>query len=478
MMISKALEAIGLRPVSPDRPLTANWKIFRAIVVVGACSVLAKLAATGKELAVAALFGRGDALDAFLIAMLLPTTAVSLLAGSFGGVLVPSFIRVREDQGHDAAQRLFSNVQLVGVTLLLAVSIVLAAGAPFYLPCLASGFSAAKLLLTRRLLYVLLPFVVLNGAILIWSSVLNAGERFALPALTPVVTPLVTLVSILLWGHTAGAFALAAGTVAGAILEASFLGLAIRTHGLSLRLRWYGLTPELRLVIRQYFPMLAGALVMGMSPIIDQSMAAILKGGSVAALSYGYKMVSVITALTSAALYSAVLPYFSQMVARKDWSACRRTLKVYSVLVLAATIPLTVGLMAGSRTLIRLLYQRGAFTNTDTEVVNAVQILFSLMIPFYTWAVLFLRLLSSLNRNDVIACGAAVNVVLNVVFNLLLMRRFGVAGIALSTSIVCMISCLLLGFYALKNLRRQERAVGNLESATTPIAGIEKGPYR
>src|SRR5437879_12435763 len=113
MIVSKALETIGLRPASPGRPLTANWKILRAVVIVGACSGVAKLAATAKELAVANWFGRGDALDAFLIAMILPLTITGLLAASFNGAMIPPSIQTRERSGPEAAAELLSRVKLV-----------------------------------------------------------------------------------------------------------------------------------------------------------------------------------------------------------------------------------------------------------------------------------------------------------------------------------------------------------------------------
>jgi len=456
VIISKALEGVGLPPISPERPLTANWKIFRAAIVIGACSVVAKFAATGKELAVAAWFARGDALDAFLIAMMLPTTLVGLIAGSFSGALIPTYIHIRENRGQKAAEELFSNVQVLSLMLLVVATTVLGLGASYYLPLLGSGFGSAKLLLTRRLLYMLLPFLVLNGTLSVWSSILNAGERFTLPALTPMVTPLVVILALLILGRVWGIFAIAVGTIAGGILEVTLLGWAMHAQRISLRPRWYGFNPELRLVMRQYGPMIAAALLMGTSPIIDQAMAAMLKSGSVAALSYGNRIASTITVLCAGALSAAILPYLSQMVAKKDWSGCRRTLRVYSLLVLAVTIPITIGLIACSRPLVRLLYQRGAFTEEDTVAVSGVQLFFAILIPFYTWAVLFVRLLSSLNRNDLLAYCAVMNVCLNVLFNFILMRRFGVAGIALSTSLVYLISCMFLGFWALKLLREQE----------------------
>jgi putative peptidoglycan lipid II flippase len=460
MMIAKVLEGLRVLQGSPERPLTANWKIFRGLVVIGVCSVLAKLAATAKEITVAARFGRGDDLEAFLIALLLPATVVGLIASSFSGAIIPTYIQVREKKGREAAQQLFSNVQVLSLLLLTLLCIGLAAAAPYYLPLLGSGFTGAKLELTRNLLYELLPYVVLSGTLSVWSCILNASERFALPALTPIVTPLAAIFALFFLGRSWGIFALVIGTVGGAILEAGILGSAVQAHGISLRLRWFGMSTELREVIRQYTPMVSGAALMSTSPIIDQSMAAMLTSGSVAALSYGNKIVSTITFLGSAALSTAVLSYFSQMVAERNWKGCRRTLKVYTSLVLSITVPVTIGLIASSRHLVQLLYQRGAFTEADVAVVSAVQILLSPLVPFYIWAVLFIRLLSSLHRNDLLLYGAVINAVLNILLNFVFMKEFGVAGIALSTSLVYLISAMYLGFWTLKLLSKEETADG------------------
>ena len=53
-------------PVSPA--FSINRAIFRAAVSVGAAGVIVKLVATLKEVAVASVYGRSDAMDAFLAA--------------------------------------------------------------------------------------------------------------------------------------------------------------------------------------------------------------------------------------------------------------------------------------------------------------------------------------------------------------------------------------------------------------------------
>ena len=441
--------------------LTPGRKIFNATVSVATCAALVGFASTIKELVVARWFGRGDALDAFLIAFLMPSFLVNLVAGSFNAALIPTFVEVREREGKEAAQRLFSGVMVFSLALLVGVSILVGIFAPYFLPLLGSGFNPAKLMLTRRLLYGLLPFIALSGLAVAWTAILNAGENFGLPALSAILSPLSILAFLLLLGKAWGIFALVVGTVVGVALQAVLLGWLLRERGVRLEPRWYGWDPGLRKVIGQYAPMLAGALLMGSTELVNQSMAAMLEPGSVAALNYARKVVTLFIVVGATPLGTAVLPYFSHMVATRDWSGCRHTLKTYSRSIVLVTVPLTLGLVAFSHPLIRILFQRGAFTAADTKIVSRVLAFLSLQIPFYILAQLGVRFISALKKNSVLMVIAGVNLVVNVIFNLVLMRYEGVAGIALSTSLVYLVSCALV--YA--SIARSLRGRGALEGA-------------
>jgi putative peptidoglycan lipid II flippase len=427
-----------------ERTPTTNRKIFEAAATVALCASLALLVSIGKELVVAHFFGRGDVLDAFLIAYLLPSFLIYLVAGSFSSAVIPTFIQVREAEGLEAAQRLFSSMLGWSLGLLVAVSAILAVLAPYYLPLLGSAFNPAKLILTRRLLWVLLPLITLSGCVVIWTAVLNAEERFALPALSPILTPLSAILFLVLAGKTLGIYALALGTVTGVALQTTILARAFRGHGLRLKLRWDRFDPNLRQVAHQYIPMMAGAFLMGSTDLVDQSMAAMLEPGSVAALSYAKKIVSVFVTIGVVPLSNAALPYFSQMVAAKDWAGCRHTLKTYSRLILLFTVPAALGLILFSQPVVRILFQRGAFTARDAKVVAHVQQFLALQIPFFMLGNLGVRLISALKRNSLLMRISAVNLVLNIVLNWIFMRYAGVAGIALSTSTVYFVSCVLV----------------------------------
>ncbi|HEV2176386.1 MAG TPA: lipid II flippase MurJ [Terriglobia bacterium] len=424
--------------------VTTNRRIFWATASVALASLAVLAVSTIKELAVAQWFGRQDALDAFLIAYVLPAFVVNIAGGSFSSAVVPTFIEVRSAEGSQAAQRLFSGVLVWSLMLLAGLAVLLGVFAPYYLPLLGSGFSAAKLALTRQLLYTLLPFVVLSGVAATCTAILNAGERFALPALAPGLVPLGAVVFLWTLGRAWGIMALAAGTVVGAMIQAAILVWMLRARSMKLGLGWYPLDSALRRVAGQYAPMAAGALLMGTTDLVDQAMAAMLPPGSVAALNYARKIVSVSIVLGAVPLSTAALPYFSEMTANRDWAGCRHTLKTYSRLIVAITVPITAVLVLFPRPLVGILFERGAFSVPDTAVVSHVEAWLALQIPFYLLCSLGVRLISALKRNAVLMTISAVNTMLNVALNWVLMKHYGVAGIALSTSIVYCVACALV----------------------------------
>src|SRR5277367_8575 len=115
--------------------------------------------------------------------------------------------------------------------------------------------------------------------------------------------------------------------------------------------------PELRHVSGQYGIILLSGLVASSGLLVDQGMAAALPSGSVSTLVYANRFVSVVLTLLAGAIATAVTPYFSQLVARKDWAACRQTINTYVRLTALVSIPVALAMIFGSHLLVRLTYQ-------------------------------------------------------------------------------------------------------------------------
>jgi len=424
--------------------------------VVGIFTILAQIGGFAKELIVAAWFGTGDALDAFLIALLVATFIVNVLAGSLSASFLPTFIRVYKNQGIVGAQKILTGVITWFIFFCFLLSVLLIVFAPFYLPVLCSGFSPEKLMLAQIILYALVPIILLKGLSTIYAGVLNSLENFALPAALQILGPLAAVLFILTVGSSLGIYALVIGTVLGFGLETIFISRALINRSFSLRPRLIRIDTDLRIVIGQFLPMIAGSIIMGSTEIVDKGMAAALAPGSVASLSYGNKIIASILALATTAIGTAVLPYFARMVAEKDFKNIRSTVKFYLRIIFAIGIPAALLIYGLSNTIVRAIFERGSFTAVDTTIVSSVQALYSFQIPFYIAGIVVVRLISSLRANHILMWGAVINLVANIGFNLLFIYYLGLKGIALSTSCVYLISFIFLYYFADKLIHLEE----------------------
>jgi putative peptidoglycan lipid II flippase len=434
--------------VALPKPAGVNGRILRAATSVITAGIVVKLAATCKEFAVAGVYGRSDAMDAFLVAFLIPNLLINLIAESMNQALGPTLIRVRIREGQERAQQLLSSSMLWICALLTTVSLLMAVLARTFFPLIGSGFSTGKLDLSVRLFYALLPVVLLSGIASNCTAVLNAFDRFAMPALAPLVMPVSIVLGALLLHGRWGIWALAYATVFGALIHAGLAGWMMESGGCRFRLRWYGNNEATREVAQQYGPVLLSSVVASGGLLVDQAMAAMLPAGSVSTLVFANRFVSVIVTLLAGAVSSAIVPYFSSMIAERDWQGCRRTLRTWSRLMALVSIPIAALLIVGAQPLVRMTLQHGAFGPMDTAVVTSVLAMYAIQIPFFVVSRVFYRFVVAMRRTDLVLYCGALNLGLDVVLNLVLMRRLGVAGIALATSLWTVSTLVFLWYWA------------------------------
>jgi putative peptidoglycan lipid II flippase len=440
---------------------SVNRRIFRAAASVTAVGILVKLVATLKEIAVAGTYGRSDAMDAFLAAALVPGLLINLISESMNQALTPTLIRVREREGHERAQQLLSSAMLWMCLLLAVVSVLMAATARGLFPLIASHFPAAKLDLSIRLFYGMVPVVLITGIATNCTAVLNTFDRFAWPALAPMVIPLTIAAGALTLGGRLGIWALVYATVGGSLLHAGLVAGMMEHSGYRFRLRWHGMTEATREVAGQYGPVLLSAVVASGGLLVDQSMAAMLPAGSVSALVYGNRFVSVAIALLGGAVSTAVTPYFSCMIARGDWAGCRHTVRTWVRLTALVSLPLAAMLIAGSRLVVRMAFEHGAFGPRDTQVVASVMAMYAIQIPFFVASRVYYRFIVAMRRTDLALYCGMLNLILDIVLNLVLMRWMGVAGIALATSLWTVSTFFFLWYWA-RRLLAEEASGGGL----------------
>jgi putative peptidoglycan lipid II flippase len=418
----------------PDAPSSHRRGMLFDTLTVSAFATLAKFMGAAKAVVLARAFGSAAALDSYLLAFLVPSFLADVFCGSLIPVLVPKLVEFEYREGHAKAVDLYGHILRRSVWLSCSAAVALAVGAAV-VATLGLGSARLNLHLLGVLTLLMTPILPLAAVANVWRAVLNAQRNFVVPALTVTLTPAVIILCILLAGRSRGVWILAAGTSLAALAEVVVLGFGLRRTG-------FPMLPQRRegdfslLEVRKEYGYLAAVTAMSAgTAFIGQSMAAALGAGSVSILNYGTRLAGVLMAIGPAALSVTILPPFSHMVAARDWERLKQSLwRILSGSVAVAGLAAAL-LIVFSIPIVRFTLQRGAFTAADTRVVASVQAYSLLQLPFIVGITILMRILSALKANRAVLPFSSAAIVLSTGLNYALMTRYGVAGIALATSL-------------------------------------------
>jgi putative peptidoglycan lipid II flippase len=324
-----------------------------------------------RDLYVAAQIGVDLAFDALLIALLLPTAASSIILSGASAAFVPAYVTVQRTQGRRAATQLAGTIltwiAIAGLSatiglMLLADPVIARAGV---------GFDDATRGTAVGYLVILAPIAMAAALSGVLSALLLAEGRIVAMAAARVAGPLVALtLTIGLW-EWLGLGSFAAGALAGAFATLlMMIGLALPAHILPFP-RLTGPMAELRAFVRHALPLTVSSTVLQLNVLIGRAIATTLAPGAVSALRYGDAIIQAPIGVTSNAWGQALYPALVGAGSRAEPDPGRVATTSIRHIV-AAFVPLSVGIAAMAPQIVTAVYARGAFTIEDVRVTSLV----------------------------------------------------------------------------------------------------------
>lgn len=407
-------------------------KILRSAAVVAALSALVKLVGLVKESVVAAVFGVTAALDAYLLAF----TALSLPIGFFASYqlsLVSTLARLRQRGDLGAARVVLRQATVLGLLVAALIAPVMVAFAPALVGVMGGGTDDPDRFSRYALL--LLPFGVAAGVTAPLYAALQAERRFLIASMLPVATPLFTIAIVLCWRGLGDPVLLIYGVVAGVAAEVAVLAyLARRSLGGTVPL--LPLAGAVKLVARQGSVLCVGSTAFALTTLVDQTYAAGIGGGSVAAITFASKVPIALAALGGTALGTVALPHFAARLASGETIAAKRGfLRVIALMVPLALVAGALGWFA-SEMIVRVLFERGSFDRASTELVAGIQKLYFLQLPGFWVTVVAHRFLTAANAYRAVSAVSVGGLVATLLLDPLLIHFFGIHGLPLAAALV------------------------------------------
>lgn len=429
---------------TPERNGAAGVAMEPHAGVLGAGFLVAALTALtffglfARDAILARWYGTGAELDAYFVAIAVPTVLVAVLSVPLGSIVTAQFLESKHQAAAGAAQSLVSSVSGIYATAMLPIVVVLALVAGPLLALVGWDLAPDRLALARTLLYWMLPILALSGIVIIGNAVLNALGAYTLPALAQLVVPLASIAAILAAGPQQALVAAIGGMLAGQVVNLWIVARALARRGFSLRPRW-GRSVSLSGMPGQYAAVAAAALLTNLAAPVNLGMASTIERGA-ATLGLGTKMVTFVAGLITAAMATVILPRFAAFMARRRLIDMREELSFLLLAGTALTIPIALLLFVGSEPLVRLAFEGGAFGGDSVEAVSRVMSYGVIQLPFLTVSLLILKFAIAARNAGWVFMAALIVLGFNVALNLALMPASGVAGIALAGTVAVALS--------------------------------------
>jgi putative peptidoglycan lipid II flippase len=401
--------------------LGAAWVM--GFVLVG------RLAGAAKEMAVAWRYGVSETVDAYQLAttlvLWLPGTIVSVLTI----VLVPMFVRLRESDQVDRSYflRELDGTAVVAGAIMAGLSLLLGP---------ADKLSAESLQIAWRFTRGMAPLAPLSLMLGVYAARLMARER-QINTLLEGVPAIVILLLLLLWSRGTDAAPLLWGTVLGFVIQTVWSWrLAGRTDGAIAMPRFSRRSRHWPELYAATGVMVAGQFVMSLITPLDQYTAAQLGNGAIATLGYANRLITLLTGIGATAIARAILPVMSDLWAagQREWA--RDIALKWAAFVSTAGALVAVIAWALAPWGVGLLFERGAFTSKDTQVVAEVFRWGVIQVPFFFAGLVLVQLLAGQGKYSTIALLAASNLVIKLILNPLLSAPMGIVGIELATGLM------------------------------------------
>ncbi|MFH1501523.1 MAG: murein biosynthesis integral membrane protein MurJ [Candidatus Eisenbacteria bacterium] len=425
-----------------DTARSEHRGLLGGFAAIGLGTLVSRVSGFAREIVTAALFGAGTEMDIFVAAFTIPNLLCRVLGESaVESGFMPLF------KGKHAAGEKARAWRLAGRTanlLALALGVVVLVGivaAPLLVSVVAHGFQGEVADAAVGMTRLMFPFGVAIGLAALMGAVLLAFGRYRVYSLAPVLLNVGIVGSVLVLNGRIGYVSLGVGVLVGGVLQ--FLVQVPFVRSLARRDGERLFRPELRLGdpdVRQVAgltgPVIAASVVQRVGVIVDRTIASFLVPGSISSLYYSFRLVHLPYAILALAAGRSTAPVLAEKHALGDDEGFARALLTGIRMNVAFLTPVVVLAVALARPVVGLVYQRGAFDETDLAMTSSAFAMYAVGLVAMGLVFLFVRAFAARLDTRTPVLVSVIAFFLNVGLNLLLVRTpLRHAGLALASSL-------------------------------------------
>jgi putative peptidoglycan lipid II flippase len=468
----------------PIEGATHHRRLALSTAVFAGATGLSRVVGVVRESVVRYYFGTVGEINAFEVAFLVPNTVRALVAdAALSSAFVPVFSELLEKGERKRAWRVASSLFwliMLGLGGLTAFFIVIA---PWVMRIF--GYSGVAVGLSR----VLFPIVLILGLTGIVVGILNSYEHFSVPALSPVLWNVAIIIGLVLGVPRADTIDAQLYVYAFSILIATILQFLLplpwlrgRDDRLHVVIDWRD--PAVLRTFKLMLPITLGLGLINFNALIDTLFATRLldKYQAPSSINAAFRLYIFPQGMFSVAVATVLFPTLARLATRRDLDGFRSMVTGGIRQIAFLLIPASVISAVLAEPIVRIVYQRGDFTASQTGVVAACLAAFALGLAFNGAMLMLNRAFFSLQSAWIPTWVALGNLGLNAALDAAF-YRVGIWGIPLSTALVNIAGTFVLLVMLRRRLGRLDlgrtmSSVLRITAASAVLGAVAYGIWR
>jgi putative peptidoglycan lipid II flippase len=359
-------------------PPSSARQLLRAGSVVSSMTMISRVLGLLRDICFATVIADKPGADAFFVAFRVPQFLRRLFSeGAFSQAFVPVLSEYRVNGSKAAVQELINRVcGCLGLSLLL-VTLPVVVFSPFFTMLFAPGFYIdypEKFALASELVRITFPYLLLISLTGFAGAVLNSYDRFAVPAITPVLLniSLIFAALVMMPWFEQPVMALGWGVMIAGVLQLVFqLPFLAQLHLLprpKVDFKHEGVKRILTLML----PAMFGVSVGQINLFLDTIIASFLPSGSVAWLYYADRLYELPLGVIAIAAGTVILPSLSRDFARQDHEKFAAKLDWSLRVMLLLSLPAALALLLLAKPIIATLFFYGENWSDNGVMMSAI----------------------------------------------------------------------------------------------------------
>jgi len=415
--------------------------LIKSTFIIMIVSLISRALGFIRDMLIAKNFGAGMYTDAYNIAVSVPEIIFTLVGLAISTAFLPMLSKVKAKKGKKEMYSFANNV----INILFIVSLIFFMITSIFSKEIVNifGFSEETSLLAIKLLKITLLNLLFLSINACFTSLLQVNEDFVVPSILGLFFNLPMILYLLLFKN----YDIVGLTIANVI--GNFFRVAVQVpsllkHGYAYKFLISFKDERLKEVMLLIIPVIIGAGANSLNMVVDKYIASYLEVGSVSALDYAQKLIFFINTIITTSVTSVVYPLMANMRHSGDNNGFINILKKAILYLAILLIPITIGVIIFGKDIVKIVYERGKFTEHAVYITTLALLGYGLGILFTGIRDILNSTLFSMGKTKITTINGIIGVIINIIFSVILSKYIGIMGVALASAIAMIVTSILL----------------------------------